>query len=148
MLLFALQNSSAILTEICMDFDRNFIFWPKFWPTLVRRKNCGRNFFLTDRSKYCDRHFDRLTSVKIKIWPRFLTEKSVKKKLRPHFDRSRWSKSPVWPILTACSVKITAQKPPAKPQIQNFDRHRWKFRSKFHNFDRKSVKIMKFWPKF
>ena len=54
---------------------------------------------------------------------------------------------PVWPILTVYSVKITAQKQQAKPEIQNFDRHRSKFRSKLRNFDRKSVKITQFWPK-
>jgi len=43
--------------------------------------------------------------------------------------------------LTVYSVKITAQKQQAKPEIQNFDRHRSKFRSKLRNFDRKSVKI-------
>ena len=153
---------TEILTEICMDFNRNFIFWPKFWPTLVRRKNCGRNFFLTDRSKYCDRHFDRLTSVKIKIWPRFLTEKSVKKNYdriltaaggqNPPFDR-------FWPPARS-KLQRRSRRLNRKSKIltdigQNFGQNftiLTEIRSKFMKFDRFFgqiwVKIVYFDPHF
>ena len=158
-----LQNSSAILTEIlteiCIDFDR-------LWSV---GKSVVEIFFLTDRSKYCDRYFNRLTSVKIKFWPMFLTETPVKKKLRPHFwpkkvvkirgltdfdrlvgqnysteDVGKTTNPKFWPTSVKISVKISQLWPKFDQNSWNLTEFSVKFRSRLYILTDISVKILNF----
>ena len=61
---FFLPNSRSkhlILTEILTEKTSYFGRICTFWSKLIGQKNVRRNFIVTDRSKTCDRNFDRLT---------------------------------------------------------------------------------------